>query len=86
MPNLSRWAHKQASRGGEFTWALNWDATAADVQAALNALTSINSTGSVSAVGGPLNAAPFTISFTSVPGADTTLLGVATRICSNAEP
>ena len=61
---------------GEFTTPLDWDATAAEMQAALNALTSINGTGSVSAVGGPLNAATITVSFTSVPGSDMTLLGV----------
>lgn len=48
--------------GGQTTAALDYDATAAEVQAALEALSSIG-TGNVSVTGGPISSAVMTITF-----------------------
>jgi hypothetical protein len=64
---------------GEVTTAIAWDATAADVQAALEALSTIG-LGGVVVTGGPLNTGPFTVAFKGQSGdlpalvADTTNL------------
>jgi hypothetical protein len=50
------------SFGGQTTTAIAWDAVAATVQAALEALSTIG-TGNVVVTGGPLNSGPFTITF-----------------------
>jgi len=51
------------SYGGQTTGTLNWNATAAQVQAALSALTNVGS-GQVTCTGGPLNSTPVVVNFT----------------------
>jgi hypothetical protein len=51
------------SFNGEVTTAIAYDAVAATVQAALNALTSITTVGGVVVTGGPLNTGAFSVTF-----------------------
>ena len=53
--------------GGQTTSAIAWDAVAATVQAALEALSTI-STGNISVTGGPIASAPFSLTFQNALG------------------
>ncbi len=58
--------------GTDVTTAIAWDAVAADVEAALNALSSIELLGGVAVTGGPIASTAFTVTF--VNGGDQPLL------------
>jgi hypothetical protein len=55
---------------GETTEDIAHDATAADVQEALNALSTIQADGGVTVTGGPINDAAFSVTFNAASGAD----------------
>lgn len=80
--------------GGTFTLTFNgqttapiaWNAVAADVQAALIALSNIGP-GEVGVTGGPINSAPFTVTFTFGSGAaDVTQLTADTTLLTGSTP
>ncbi len=58
------------------TGPLDFDATAAEIETALNALPSISNSGSVVVIGGPINDAPVEVNFSGVTGSTTTTLVV----------
>lgn len=68
--------------GGQATSALNWNATAAQVDAALEALSSIGA-GNVVSGGGPLNTTPITVDFVADLGQTNVALMTVTEDTTN---
>lgn len=74
------------SFGGEVTAAIAYDATAAQVEAALDLLTTIQAVGGVAVTGGPIATAPFSVTFGDEVGEDVALLVADVALLTGSTP